>query len=155
MTREVFQAADLTSSACLSTPASAPSLALVPVSGVPPKVQTSSKAALALKEIPKEPIAISESTESSSKEDTRIALLDVPPIQAMGAITIKGRVVKHARTSEPVGAAPSPPIDKEKKVVEHLSSILKNELLNITEVTVESTLASMARMLCERMFGGF
>lgn len=50
-------------------------------------------------------------------------------------------------------AALSPPIDKEKKAVEHLSSAL-DELLNAAEVIVGSTLASVAQMLREKIFRG-
>lgn len=95
-------------------------------------------------------LAISE----CSKEGTKTAPLDVQPLQAVGAITIKGKATKHARTSEPAGAAPSPPVGNGKKAVEHLSSVPDNELLNTAEVTVESMPTSVARMLCQRMFRG-
>lgn len=38
--------------------------------------------------------------------------------------------------------------------MDHLSSTLDNELLNAAEVTIESMLASAAKMICKRMFGG-
>lgn len=38
--------------------------------------------------------------------------------------------------------------------MENLSSAPNNELLNATEVTTESMPASVAKMLCGRMFGG-
>lgn len=112
---------------------------------------------------------LSESVESSSEEGTKNAPLDVPPIQVVGAIVIEGRVAKCTRTSElaiesrtakrarvskPAGAAPSPPVDKGKKAEEHVSFAPDNELLNATKVTVESTSAFMAGMLCMRMFRG-
>lgn len=66
----------------------------------------------------------------------------------------ESRAAKRARTSEPARATPSFSIDKGNKVMEHLSSALDNELLNAAKVTVESTSASVAKMLCKRMFGG-
>lgn len=80
--------------------------------------------------------------------------MDVPPIRVAGTITIEGKVAKCARTSELLGAGPSPPVDKGKRVVENLSSALNNELLNATEVTAESMLAFVAEILCGRMFEG-
>lgn len=94
--------------------------------------------------------------------------MNVPPIQAVRAVVIEGESPKHAWTSEPtidgraakctwtskpVGTTPSPPVDKEKKAVEHLSSAPDNKLLNDAEMTIESTPTSVTRMLCKRMFG--
>ncbi|XP_021594454.1 neural cell adhesion molecule 1-like [Manihot esculenta] len=159
VTWEVFQAADpatMTRRAALT-----PSFALVPVAGsshsavsrmsVPSKASALAKTPSSPKQTPKEPIALSESAESSSEEGT--TPLDVPPIQAMGAIVIQGRASKWARTSEPATESraakrtctteparttPSPSIDKGKKAVEHLSSTPDNELLNVVEVITES-----------------
>lgn len=162
--REVFQVATPTSSTRPSARTTTPSLALVLVSGgsrfaasrtsVPPKALASSKAPLAPKEIPKEPIMVSESVESSSEEGIRSPPLNVSPIRAVGAIAIGGRATRCARTSKPIEAVPSLPIDKGKKEVENLSFTPDNELLNATKVNVESTLASVAEMLCSKMFGG-
>lgn len=136
---------------------------------VPSKASSSAKTPPTPKETPKEPITLSESVESSSEEGTRTAPLDVPPIQIVGAILIRGSVVKWARTSKPAiegkaaklgrtsGPAettPSLPADKGKKAMDHLSSALDNELLNAIEVTAESMLDSAARMMCERMLKG-
>lgn len=104
--------------------------------------------------VPKELIVVSESTNSSSEEGTRFAPLDVPSIRAMGAITVKGIAAKRARTSELLGTTPSPPIDKEEKVVENLSFTSDNELLNAAEITAKLMPPSMAEMLCGRMFEG-
>lgn len=51
----------------------------------------------------------------------------------------KGRAAKHARTSKPIRTAPFLPIDKGKKVVEHLSSASHNKLLNAAKVIAKST----------------
>lgn len=55
---------------------------------------------------------------------------------------------------KPTRIAPPSSTDKGKKVVEQLSSTLDNELLNATKVTREFSLASAAKMLCEKMFEG-
>lgn len=151
-----------------------PSLALVPTVSdshsaasrmfVPAKASAPAKTPFAPKQTPKEPITLSESTKCSFEESTRVAPLDVPPIQTVGTIVIRGRadkrtqtsepatesrVTKQACTIEPAGTTPSP---KGKKVVEHLSSTPNNDLLDVAEVTTESMPASTAKMLCERMF---
>lgn len=125
VTREVFQVVTLVSSARPFSHAPTPSLALVLVSGgphsvasktsVPPKALTSFEAPPAQKGVPKEPILVNKSAESNSKEDTRSTPLDVHPIRAMGAIAIERRAAKHARTSKPSGAAPSPLVDRGKR----------------------------------------
>lgn len=45
-------------------------------------------------------------------------------------------------------------LTREKKVVENLSSTTNNDLLNAAEVNAESTPASVAEMLCNKMFEG-
>lgn len=162
--REVFYAAALASSALPSTHTPAPSLALVLVSGgshfapsqtlAPPKTSASSKAPTAPKEVPKEPIIVSESQEDKSKEGTRSPTLSVSLIRVIGDIVIRGRAVKCARTSEHMEVGPSPSIDKEKSAVENLSSAFDNELLNAAEVGVDSTPASITEMLCIKVFEG-
>ncbi|XP_043811749.1 uncharacterized protein LOC122723509 [Manihot esculenta] len=133
------------------------------------KAPASAKSPITLKSASKEPIAISESAERGSKEGTGVAPLDVPPLQAVGAIVIGGAASKRVRTSElategrapkraratrPTKIALPPFADKGKKVVEQLSSTLDNELLNAAEVTPESMLALVAKMFCNKMFGG-
>ncbi|XP_043813909.1 uncharacterized protein LOC110619837 [Manihot esculenta] len=95
---------------------------------------------------------VSELAESSLEEGTRSPPLNVSSISAVGAITIESKVAQRARTLKVTEAILSSPIDKRKKVVENLSSTPDNELLNGTEVNVESTLASMAEMLCDKIF---
>lgn len=136
---------------------------------IPAEAQASVKTPPAPKKATREPVTLSESTGSSSEEGTGVAPLDISPIQVMGAIIIGGQVAKKAqtaetttegraakctRTLEPARASPSPLADKRKKAVEHLASSQDNELLSAAEVTVESTLTSMAEMLSEKMFGG-
>lgn len=66
---------------------------------------------------------------------------------------MEGRVAKRTRISEPTETVPSSPIDKGKKVMENLSSTPDNDLLNVVEVNTKSILASVAEMLCSKMFG--
>lgn len=111
VTREFFQAADPTSSTHHFTSAPMPSLVLVPVTGgscfaasrmsISAKVLAPAKTLPIPKETPKEPITHSELAESSLKEGTGTAPLDIPPIQAVGVIMIEGEATKRARTSEP------------------------------------------------------
>lgn len=103
VTQEVFQV--------MAPTAPALTLALVPVDGgsrsiasrasIPAKVPTSSKSPAAPKTASREPISISKYTESSLREGARVAPLDVPPLQAMGAIVIGGVASKRARISKP------------------------------------------------------
>lgn len=66
----------------------------------------------------------------------------------------KSRATKQARTMEPTKKAPPCPADKGKKAMEQLWFATDNELLNAAEVTPKSTPASIAKMLCEKMFEG-
>lgn len=95
---------------------------------------------------------VSELAENSLEESTRSPPLNVSSIRAVGAITIESKVAKRARTLKVTEAILSSPVDKRKKIVENLSSTPDNELLNGTEVNAESTLASMAKMLCDKIF---
>lgn len=123
--REVFQAATPTSSAHPSTCTATPSLALVSVLGgfhsmafrtsVPPKSSASSKAPFAPKKVPKEPIMVSKSVESSSEEGSRSPPLNVSPIRAVGVITIEAQAAKLARTLKTSKIFPSAHVDKGKK----------------------------------------
>lgn len=77
------------------------------------------------------------------EEGTGVASLDIPPIQAVGAVivgghatkrartaktTTKGRIAKRTRTPKLAKAILSPLVDKRKKTVEHLASAPDNEL---------------------------
>lgn len=93
--------------------------------------------------------------------------MDIQPLQTIIAIVIGGAAGKQAHTSEPISkgraakraqavepaktAAPSS-IEKWKGVVELLSLALDNEFLNAAKVTPESTPASAAKKLYNKMF---
>lgn len=69
-------------------------------------------------------------------------------------LATESKASKRARTIEPTRTAPPPLADKRKKAVEQLSFAPDNEILHAAEVTLESTPALAAKMLCEKMFGG-
>lgn len=70
------------------------------------------------------------------------------------SLLLKARLLNGIILWSLQGQPPPRPVDKVKKVVKKLSSAPDNEFLNAAEVTPESTPASAAKILCEKMFGG-
>lgn len=66
----------------------------------------------------------------------------------------EGKAAKKTRAAEPAKTSPPSSADKGKGVIELLSTATDNEFLNAAEVTPESTSASAANELCNKMFGG-
>lgn len=71
----------------------------------------------------------------------------------MNNIVIENRAAKRARISASVEVGPPPSINKGKRAMENLSSAPDNDLLNSTEVGIDSTSGSTG-MLCNKVFGG-
>lgn len=72
--------------------------------------------------------------------------------KSLGISLSRGCSAKQASTFASAGADPLPSIDKGKKVVENLSSIPDNDVLNSVEVGANYTPASINELLCSKVF---